>query len=88
MVQVWNSLFLEIVYKYAPIKQHRDKKLRQPDWLNPEILDTIKERNKCNINGNIEEYKQLRNKVSAMIKSAKQYSSCFLTKTSRIWLQI
>ena len=25
MVQVWNSLFLEVVNKYAPIKQHRVK---------------------------------------------------------------
>ena len=36
------------------------------------MVDNIKERNKCKINGNIEDYKQLRNKVSTMIKSAKQ----------------
>ena len=72
MSQFWNSLFLEIVNKYAPIKQHRVKKSRQPDWLNSDILDTIKERNKCKVNGNIEDYKQLLNKVSTMIKSAKQ----------------
>ena len=78
MVQVWNSLFHEIVNKYAPIKQHRVKKSRPPDWLNPDILDTIKERNKCKINGYIEDYKQLRNKVSTMIKSAKQ--SMYKTK--------
>ena len=73
MVQVWNSLFLEIVNIYAPINQHRIKKSRQPDWLDPERLDTIKERKKCKINGCIEAYKRLRNKVFAMIKSAKQY---------------
>ena len=78
MVQVWNSLFLEIVNKYAPLKQHRVKKSRQPDWLNPDILDTITERNKCKINGNIKDYKQLRNKISTMIKSAKQ--SMYKTK--------
>ena len=54
MVQVWNSLFLEKVNKFAPIKQHRVKKSHQPDWLNTEILDTIKKRKKCKINGNIE----------------------------------
>ena len=42
------------------------------------VLDTIKERNKCKINGNIKDYKQLRNKVSTMIKSAKQ--SMYKTK--------
>ena len=46
--------------------------------LNPDILDTIKERNKCKINGNIEDYKQLQNKVSTMIKSAKK--SMYKTK--------
>ena len=56
MVQLWNSPFLEIANIYAPIKQHRVKKPRQPDWLNPEILDTIKEKNKCKINCNIEDY--------------------------------
>ena len=56
MVQVWNSLFLEEVNKYAPIKQLRAKKSGQPDWLNQEMFDTNKERKKCKINGNIEEY--------------------------------
>ena len=72
MIQVWNSLFLEVVNKYAPIKQHRVKNLQQPGCLNPEILDTIKEINKYKINDNIKKYKQLQNEVSAMIKSAKQ----------------
>ena len=49
MVQVWNSLFLEIVNKYAHIKRHRVKKSRQLDWLDPDILDTIKERNNAKL---------------------------------------
>ena len=68
-----NSLFLEVVNKHAPVKQHKVKKSRQTDWLSPEILDgtCIKQRNKCNkINGKIDEYKFLRDKVSAIIKSA------------------
>ena len=32
----------------------------------------MKERNKCKLNGNIEEYKYLRNKVSRLIEVAKQ----------------
>ncbi|MEW8547727.1 MAG: endonuclease/exonuclease/phosphatase family protein, partial [Candidatus Thiodiazotropha sp.] len=43
-VQVWNMLFLEIVNKHVPLKQHRVRKDHQPDWLTPEIIDTIKER--------------------------------------------
>lgn len=71
MLSVWNTMFLEVVNKHMPIKQHRVKKNRQPDWLTPDIIDTMNERNRCKINGLVEQYKQLRNKVSSMIKTAK-----------------
>ena len=64
-------LFLKIVNKHAPLKQHRVRKDHQPDWLTQEIIDTIKERNKCKVNGNQSKYVLLRNKVSSMIRSAK-----------------
>ena len=70
-VQVWNLLFLEVVNKYAPLKQHRVKKGHQPEWLSPEIIDNIKERNKCKLNGDQDGYVFFRNKVSSMIKTAK-----------------
>lgn len=72
MVQIWNSLFLEVVDKHAPVKHHRVKKYRQPDWLSPEILDAIKDRNKCKVNGHVDDYRYLRNKVSSMIELAKK----------------
>ena len=71
MVQVWNSLFLEIVNKHAPLKEHRARKPQQIDRLKPDILDVIKERNKCKTNRNHDEYIFLRNKVSSMIRLAK-----------------
>lgn len=72
IVSVWNDLFLEVLDKHAPIKSHRIKKKYQPDWLTPEIMDCMKERNKRKLNGNFEEYKSLRNKVSRLIEAAKQ----------------
>ena len=42
------------------------------DWLTPEIRDLMKERNKCKINGNMDAYKRLRNKVSKQIEIAKK----------------
>ena len=71
MVTAWNTLFLETLNKHAPVKCHRIKKKYQPDWLTPEILDAMKERDKCKINGNIDEYKILRNRVSSLIERAK-----------------
>ena len=72
MVSVWNYLFLETLNKHAPMKSHRIKKKYQPDWLTPEILDAMKERNKYKLNGNIEMYKVLRNKVSGLIEKSKK----------------
>ena len=71
-VSVWNTLFLEILNKHAPIKRHRVKKQYQPDWLTSEILDCMKERDKYKLNGNIETYKIIRNKVSSLIEQAKK----------------
>ena len=72
IVSIWNTLFLEILKKHARVKSHSFKKKYQPDWLTPEILDCMKERNKYKINGNIEAYKVLRNKVSRLIENAKK----------------
>ena len=72
IVSAWMTLFTETLDKHAPIKSHRIKRKYQPDWLTPEILDLIKDRNKCKLNGNMEGYKILRNKVTAMIDIAKK----------------
>ena len=68
-----NNNFIAVSNICQPItlKQHRVRKDHQSDWLTPEIIDTIKERNKCKINGNQSKYVLLRNKVSSMIRSAK-----------------
>ena len=72
IVQTWNDLFLKIVNKHAPIKTNRVKRKHQPEWLTSEILDLMKERDKCKINGKIDEYRILRNKISKMIDKAKK----------------
>ena len=40
-LEAWNSIFLKVVDNHAPLKNDV-----QPDWLTPEILDKIKERDK------------------------------------------
>ena len=72
IVSSWMLLFTEIFDKHAPIKTQRIKRKYQPEWLTPEILDLIKERNKCKLNRNMDAYKTLRNQVSAMIDIAKR----------------
>ena len=72
MVEVWNSLFLEIVNKHTPIKTYRVKRQYQPEWLTTDILECMKKRDRCMINGKTEEYRSLRNKVSTLIDKAKR----------------
>ena len=72
MVEVWNSLFLEIVNKHTPIKTYRVKRQYQPEWLTTDILECMKKRDRCKINGKTEEYRSLRNKVSTLIDKAKR----------------
>ena len=72
IVSSWMLLFTEILDKHAPIKTQRIKRKYQPEWLTPEILDLIKERNKCKLNRNTDAYKTPRNQVSATIDIAKK----------------
>ena len=60
--------------KHAPLKQHRVKKVKQPDWLTPEIIDSIKTRDHYKAIGDTSEYKIWRNNVVNQIKKAKKYN--------------
>ena len=70
--EAWNDLFLEVVDKNIPVKQHRVKNINQPQWLTPDILDAMKCRDRHKSLGNNDEYKYWRNKVLSLIKRAKQ----------------
>ena len=63
-------MFIVVVKKHAPLNSHRIKRKYQPAWLTPQTLDCIKECNKCEVNGKMDAYRILRNKVSKMIDSA------------------
>ena len=72
MIDTWYSMFTQIVDKHAPVKSQRVKRNFQPDWLTSEILDGMKERDRCKKNGNLELYRTLRNKISSLIKESKE----------------
>ena len=59
LVSVWTTMLTEVLDKHAPIKRHRIKRKYQPDWLTSDILDLMKERGKCKLNGHIDTYKKL-----------------------------
>ena len=71
-LEAWNDLFLEVVDKNIPIKEHRVKHRNQPQWLTPDILDAMKCRDRHKSLGNDAQYKYWRNKVISLIRKAKQ----------------
>ena len=72
ILEAWTDLFLEVVDKNVPLKQHRVKRKNQPDWITPDILDAIKCRDRHKSLGNENQYKYWRNKVVTLIRKAKQ----------------
>ena len=71
-LDTWYSLFSEVVDKHIPLKQHRVKKVNQPNWLTPEIIDAMKTRDYFKAIGNNIEFKAWRNKVVKLIKQSKK----------------
>ena len=41
IMEAWLDLFLQVVDKHVPIKQHRVKHKNQPHWTTLEILDAM-----------------------------------------------
>ena len=72
ILEAWLDLFLQVVDKHVPIKQHRVKNKIQPQWMSPEILDAIKCRDRHKSLRNEDDYKIWRNKVVKLIQNAKK----------------
>ena len=72
IMEAWLDLFLQVVDKHVPVKQHRVKHKTQPQWMSPEILDAIKCRDRHKSVGNDTEYKIWRNKVIKLIHNSKK----------------
>ena len=72
ILEAWLDLFLQVVDKHVPLKQHRVRHKNQPQWLSSEILDAMKCRDRHKSLGNHDEYKVWRNKVIKLIQNGKK----------------
>ena len=68
-MEVWLDLFLQVVDTHVPVKQHKVKHKKQPQWMTPEILDAIKCRDRHTSLGNENEYMIWRNKIISLIQN-------------------
>ena len=73
IVESWSSLFLDIIDKHLPLKQHRVKRKQQSKRLNGEIIDAIKTRDRFKSVNDNEQYTIWRNKVCSLIKQSGIY---------------
>ena len=72
ILEAWLDLFLQVVDKHLPLKQHRVRNKNQPQWLSSEILDAMKCRDRHKSLGNHDEYNVWRNKVIKLIQNGKK----------------
>ena len=69
-LDLFETFFQSEMNSHAPKKTRRVKRTLQPNWINADILDAIKSRDKLKGN-NTEQYRQWRNKVKTLIQKAK-----------------
>ena len=70
-LEIFTTLFMSALQSHAPKKSRRVKHHVQPNWINPQILQAIKTRDKHKKDKNIEQYKHWRNKVKSLINQSK-----------------
>ena len=71
-LDTWTDLFLKVVDKHIPLRQHRVKHKKQPQWLTPEITEAIKTRDRYKAIGDDNQFKIWRNKVTSLIRKSKK----------------
>ena len=67
-----NETLLTVVNKHAPIRKKRVKNHNLPPWLTKEITSEMSLRDKYKSNKDFENYKKQRNKVTMLVRKAKQ----------------
>ena len=71
-LESFNGTFLPILNKYASNRLTRVKVQMKPKWFTDDIKKAIVVRDRFKLCGNVLEYKKARNKVSNLVKRAKQ----------------
>jgi len=71
-LKVFMDSFVSVIDKHVPVRNHRVKRPSQPEWLNEEIIDAMKARDKFKARNDMDNYRLFRNKVSNLINTAKR----------------
>ena len=72
-VQLFLDLFQNVLNKHAPQRKRRVKRMNQPSWINPDILQAIKIRDHFHKNKDSMNYKIWRKNVKDLITESKKH---------------
>lgn len=85
----WSTTFLSIVDKHIPMRVKRVRHSAVPGWMNSDIKQAMRVRDKMKKDQLFDEYKKQRNKVTELIRKAKKaYFEKLVTNnksTSQVW---
>ena len=71
-LDVWYNHFLSVLNVHAPVKTKRVKHHRLPQWLTPDIIKAMAERDKLKKSKLFPEYKKMRNKIKNLVRNSKR----------------
>ena len=66
------TTLLPVIDKHAPIRRKRVKHPTLPNWMTPDIMSAMKKRDQLKKDKQFDAYKQQRNRVTTMVRSAKK----------------
>ena len=89
-LEFWYNLLTGVVVKHLPTKTKLVKRTKQPEWMTHDILECMRDRDRCKSVKNYAAYKILRNKCVSLIRQAKTifYQSCMKNSkgdSSKLW---
>jgi hypothetical protein len=82
-LEKWYQLFLTALDAHAPIKVRRVKHSKLPQWLTPDIIQAMKQRDQLKKSKNFAEYKRQRNKIKNMVRDSRRAFFNKLVETSK-----
>ena len=71
-LETWNSVFLSVVNKHAPLRRKRVKHQQLPPWLTKDIMQAMAERDRLKKAKNYTDYKKVRNQLKNMVRNSKR----------------
>lgn len=72
LLTTWYDTFTTILNKHAPVRTKRVKRYKQPDWMNQEVIESMRKRDFYKKANDHQNYKFWRNRTKSIIRASKK----------------